>query len=163
MNVTSFGYHRGDCLIRYVSCWVDKCFSMLLVFSQYYNTAWAAHVLTLLPHLHNASFCTECGLIVKWRKNLRKAGIKRIGKKNWQHRRGTILMESVCVNRFWTPNSWHENTYLFHDGGEGSDFAIMVWFDPLTDEIHHLLTAQHIPRKTFTKTAHKDVCHNLFL
>lgn len=38
-------------------------------------------------------------------------------------------------------------SHLFHYGREGSDFAALVWFDPLTDEVHDLLTAQHIPAR----------------
>lgn len=35
--------------------------------------------------------------------------------------------------------------HLFHYGWEESDIAALVRFDPLADEVHHLLTAQHIP------------------
>lgn len=40
------------------------------------------------------------------------------------------------------------HAHLFHNQGKCSGFAILVWFDPLTNEVHHLLTAQHIPANT---------------
>lgn len=40
------------------------------------------------------------------------------------------------------------HAHLFHNRGKCSGFAILVWFDPLADEVHHLLTAQHIPANT---------------
>lgn len=36
-------------------------------------------------------------------------------------------------------------SHLFRYGGDWADTTALIGFDPLTDEVHHLLTAQHIP------------------
>lgn len=36
-------------------------------------------------------------------------------------------------------------SHLFRYGWDWSDTTALIGFDPLTDEVHHLLTAQHIP------------------
>lgn len=40
---------------------------------------------------------------------------------------------------------WLLDAYFFHDSREGPEFSSRIRFDPFTDEVHHLLAAQHIP------------------
>lgn len=53
--------------------------------------------------------------------------------------------------------------HLFYDGWEWSHMATFIRFDPLADEVHHFLAAQHIPTHTDThKQAMMDQWYKYF-
>lgn len=51
----------------------------------------------------------------------------------------------------------HYGPHLLHYGGERSNVAALVRLDPLTDEVHHFLAAQHIP----TQSTYRNRAHHL--
>lgn len=61
---------------------------------------------------------------------------------------GTLLFTRKLISAHWNDVSCvlhHSFSHLFHYRWEGPGFPALVWFDPFTDEVHHFLTAQHIP------------------
>lgn len=52
-------------------------------------------------------------------------------------------------------------THLFYDGWERSHMATFIGLDPLADEVHHFLTAQHVPAGAHQQPEHASAIQTL--